>query len=94
MELLLFDRSKVSPDFCVISVTKIADFGQDIFDVLGCFSIIAGNGGADKFEAFEMGGGVKLCGRSGKFYLHGFFGSFIKKVRPPAFFGIVTPIAH
>lgn len=31
---------------------------------MGEFVIVFGNGGADKFKAFEMGGGVSLYARS------------------------------
>jgi hypothetical protein len=79
LKLLLFDRSQFDPNLRAIGITKIADFGQYIFDVENCLLIVAGNGGADEFQAFNVGGRVdRGDGRSSNFYLHGFFGSFIK----------------
>jgi hypothetical protein len=64
LELLLFDRGKVSPDGGAIGVATLADIFEDGGYLLGEFVIVFGNGGADKFKAFEMGGGVSLYARS------------------------------
>jgi hypothetical protein len=58
LELLLFDRSQFGPNLRAIGVTTIADFGQYIFDVESCLSIVAGNGSADKFQAFDRGSSI------------------------------------
>jgi hypothetical protein len=65
LELLLFDQSQSGPDGDAIGVTVLADFLDNCCDVAGCLSICFGNGSADELKAFEMGGGVKLCGRLG-----------------------------
>jgi hypothetical protein len=65
LELLLFDRGKVSPDGGAISVVVLTDFFEDGGYVLSNFAIGFGDGGADEPKAFVVRGGVELYGRSG-----------------------------
>jgi hypothetical protein len=58
LELLLFDRGKVSPDGGAIDVAPLVVVGQHIFNVEGGCAIVAGNGGADKFQTFDRGSSI------------------------------------
>jgi hypothetical protein len=62
LELLLFGWGKVSPDGGSICITVLTDFDQYIFNVESCLSIVAGNGSADKFQTFNVGGWVEFWG--------------------------------
>jgi hypothetical protein len=58
LELLFFGFGKVRPDGGAIGVPLLTNFGQYIFNVESGLPIIAGNGSADKFQAFDRGSSI------------------------------------